>query len=147
METQNPPEEDVLTNLNKGEKLVDGVWYLQYTSPSVIDEDEDDEEEREEEPKSIQQNTNTATTTSSQFQAQGSVSAGGITVDVSNKLSKQIFDLQKGTVFNEVELDYGLVRVGGTFKVAEGVPNRKLFSIVLELHGELFCSFSIHSFL
>jgi len=62
--------------------------------------------------------------TTKRYNARGSVSAGGINVDVSKKPPKQIFDLSQNTVFNEVALDNGLVRVGGKFRLSEKKENR-----------------------
>jgi hypothetical protein len=41
---------------------------------------------------------------------------------------KQIFDVEKGTVVNEVQLDYGVGRAGGAFRQSPNVPNRALVS-------------------
>ena len=131
LETQNPPDYDILTNKQKSKLLVDGIWYLQYTSPSEIIDDIHDKgaEGNEKEDKdneawkwkpTVNEDPKIET---KQFQAQGAVSAVGIKVDVSNKVPKQIFDVEKGLFFNEVELDFGLVRVGGPFLVSENVPN------------------------
>lgn len=130
LETQNPPDSDILTNPAKSKMLVDGVWYLQYTSPSEV---EDDDGDYDNESSSVQDESKVWKPSvnedpkieTKQFKAKGSVSAVGIKVDVSNRLPKQIFELDKGLFYNEVSLDFGLVRVGGPFKLSEKVPNRK----------------------
>ena len=60
--------------------------------------------------------------------SKGTVSAAGLTVDTSNRIVKQIFDVDKSTVLNEVELDFGIGRAGGTFRQSPNVPNRALVS-------------------
>ena len=60
--------------------------------------------------------------------SKGTVSAAGLTVDTSNRIVKQIFDVGKSTVLNEVELDFGIGRAGGTFRQSPNVPNRALVS-------------------
>lgn len=132
METEYSPDEDILTNPDKSD-LIDGVWYLQYTSPSKIEtssEDGDGEESSEGGAQGTDVNLWEPTIAedpkieTKQFEAKGSVSAAGITVDVSNKVPKQIFDVENGLFFNEVDLDFGQVRVGGPFKLSDKVPNR-----------------------
>ena len=61
-----------------------------------------------------------------QVNSKGTVSAAGITVDTSNRMVKQIFNVDKATVQNEVELDFGIGRAGGTFRPSPSVPNRAL---------------------
>lgn len=56
------------------------------------------------------------------------MSAAGLTVDTSNRVVKQIFDIEKSTVLNEVELDFGIGRAGGTFRQSPNVPYRALVS-------------------
>mmetsp|Transcript_16233 Transcript_16233/g.30708 ORF Transcript_16233/g.30708 Transcript_16233/m.30708 type:complete len:146 (-) Transcript_16233:3123-3560(-) len=66
--------------------------------------------------------------TTKKYNAKGSVSAGEINFDVSKKPPKQIFDLSQSTVYNEVELDKFMVRVGGTFRLSEKKDNRVVVS-------------------
>lgn len=126
LEIQNPPDDDLLTNPTKRSALVDGVWYLQYTSPSEIEEMSGNNDDVNNDSKvwkpSVNEDPKIETV---QFKAKGSVSAAGINVDVSNKVPRQIFDLENGLFFNEVELDFGMVRVGGPFKLSEKAPNSK----------------------
>eukprot|EP00593_Proboscia_inermis_P001535 CAMPEP_0171295288 /NCGR_PEP_ID=MMETSP0816-20121228/3887_1 /TAXON_ID=420281 /ORGANISM="Proboscia inermis, Strain CCAP1064/1" /LENGTH=158 /DNA_ID=CAMNT_0011767837 /DNA_START=562 /DNA_END=1039 /DNA_ORIENTATION=- len=63
-----------------------------------------------------------------QVTAQGSVAASAITVDTSNKVVKQSFDIQNSRVQNDVGLDFGDVTVGGSFRISETVPNRAVVS-------------------
>jgi hypothetical protein len=63
-----------------------------------------------------------------QIQSKGTVSAAGITVDTSNRAVKQIFDVAESSVFNEVELDFGVGRAGGQYRQSENVPNRAVVS-------------------
>jgi hypothetical protein len=60
------------------------------------------------------------------FQAKGSVVAAGIEVDTSNRVVKQTIDVPQKTVTNEVELDFGNVNVGGSFRPSPNVPNRAI---------------------
>jgi hypothetical protein len=60
--------------------------------------------------------------------SKGTVSAAGLTVDTSNRVVKQVFDIEKSCVYNEVELDFGVGRAGGTFRESPNVPNRALVS-------------------
>jgi hypothetical protein len=41
---------------------------------------------------------------------------------------KQIFNVGESTIFNEVELDFGIGRVGGTFRQSSSVPTRGVVS-------------------
>lgn len=134
METLNAPDEDILTNPDKT-PLLDGTWYLQYTSPSDIlvenekesqdDDDNDDVIDVDLWKPTIAEDARINT---KQYEAKGSVTAAGISVDVSNKVPRQIFDIEKGLFFNEVDLDFGFVRVGGPFKLSDKVSNRVLAS-------------------
>ena len=118
-----PALADILKNDATRSKL-DGTWFLQYTSPSII-EDLVDAEENDTEwaIENAEENI-----TTKRYNAKGSVSAGGITVDVSKDPPKQIFELSKSSVFNEVNLDKGSVRVGGPFRLSEKKSNRVVVS-------------------
>jgi len=64
-----------------------------------------------------------------QVQSKGSVSASGLTVDTSNRVVKQIFDIDNNSVCNEIQLNEStLLRVGGTFRVSDNVPIRAIAS-------------------
>lgn len=107
-----PPLKEVVED---GE--IDGTWFLQFTSPSEIEGNEDltDSWEVENPEENI---------TTKKFDAKGTVTAGGIKVDVSKIPPKQIFDLSQSTVTNEVSLDFGLVCVGGKFRLSENNDKR-----------------------
>ena len=125
-----PPPETIFSNLEEAKELLDGVWYLQYTSPSEIMEDasmdsaEDDiilwkVENAEEQVTTKKTNSN------------GSVSATGFQVDTDKgRPVKQIFDFEKGTVTNEVEANFGFVSVGGPFRPSENKYNRAVVGFV-----------------
>ena len=49
-------------------------------------------------------------------------------MDTSNRAAKQIIDVSKAYVANEVDLDFGHVAVGGTFRQSEKAPNRVVVS-------------------
>lgn len=61
-----------------------------------------------------------------QYQAKGTVSAAGITVDTSNRVVTQCLDVTNSVVTNEVGLDWGRVCVAGPFRPSEMVPNRAI---------------------
>ena len=108
-------------------KALDGTWYLQYTSPSQLEDEEGlldtwtpvdpvefgiDKTDKEIETK--------------QFTAKGTVSAVGITVDTSNRIVKQIFNIEDSTVANEINFDWGKLTVRGPFKSSDKVDNRAI---------------------
>jgi PAP_fibrillin len=60
----------------------------------------------------------------------GTITAVGVlALDTSNRIVKQIFDVDKSTVLNEVELDFGIGRAGGTFRQSPNVPSRVIVSL------------------
>ena len=108
-------------------KALDGTWYLQYTSPSQLEDEEGlldtwtpvdpvefgiDKTDKEIETK--------------QFTAKGTVSAVGITVDTSNRIVKQIFNNEDSTVANEINFEWGTLTVRGPFKPSDKVDNRAI---------------------
>lgn len=122
--------------------ILDGTWYLQYTSPSDLNDDNSSESsyskwkiEKPEENIEVKS-----------FNAKGSVSAAGIEVDVTYQAPKQIFDLSNLTVRNEVILGNNLVTkviVGGPFRLSEKKDNRAVVSFLfgnldLQLFGSTF---------
>jgi hypothetical protein len=60
------------------------------------------------------------------YNNKGTIGAVGITVDTANRVTKQIFDVTLGRVVNNVEQDFGMVKVGGSFRVSDTVPNRAI---------------------
>lgn len=116
-----PTSETLLSNPEEA-KALDGVWYLQYTSPSVLgDEDLEPDAWKPEFASEGEVKIDTK-----RFEAKGTVTAQGIAVDTANRVTKQSFDVAKTTVTNEVEQDFGLVRVSGTFRQSEKVPIRAI---------------------
>jgi hypothetical protein len=123
LETESPPSSDILSD-PKESTILDGTWYLQYTSPSEVEGAENfpdawKPEKNGELVPSLENQT---------FEAQGSISAGGIQVDTSNKVVKQIFDIEASRVLNDVALDWGRVCVGGGFRKSDKIPNRAIVS-------------------
>jgi len=127
MKYPSPPLVDILENVATRSKL-DGTWFLQYTSPSSIEDLDDVEEDDDGDSSEWKVENAEENITTKRYNAKGSVSAGGIEVDVSKDPPKQIFDLSISSVFNEVNLDNGFVRVGGPFKLSENKDTRALVS-------------------
>jgi hypothetical protein len=99
-------------------KALDGVWYLQYTSPSDIGSSEPIQWKPENLSESEKLIDNR------KVENKGTVTAQGITVDTSNRVTQQIFDVINCRVTNSVEQAFGIVRVSGTFRPSETVPTR-----------------------
>lgn len=50
-----------------------------------------------------------------------------MTVDTSNRIVKQIFDVENNSVLNEICLDFGvIIRVSGSFRPSRNVPRRAI---------------------
>lgn len=123
IEKDAPPSQTILSNQEEAMAL-DGVWYLQYTSPSVVgDPDAFPDAWKPQVADEGELNIETK-----QFNAKGSISAGGIKVDTSNKVVKQIFDIGQSRVVNDVNLDFGQVTLGGIFRPSPNVYNRAIIS-------------------
>lgn len=101
---------------------LDGVWYLQYTSPSVVGEE--DQFPNAWKPAVPEEGSSKIET--KQVQSKGTVSAAGLTVDTSNRVVKQIIDTEQSIVTNDVQLDFGRVNVSGPFRQSPNVPNRAI---------------------
>lgn len=130
IESAFPPPETIFSNLEEGKELLDGVWYLQYTSPSEIMDEEDEDEDANDirlwEVENAEEQITTKKTNS-----KGSVTAQGIQVDTDKgRPVKQIFDFEKGIVTNEVEADFGFVTVGGPFRASDKKYNRAIVGFV-----------------
>ncbi|CAM9576042.1 unnamed protein product, partial [Heterosigma akashiwo] len=121
IETAISLSETDLSDPKVAERL-DGVWYLQYTSPSEVDGQDDFEKWT---PISGGEEVVPAT---KKYKAKGSVSAAGINVDTSNRVVKQIFDMRRNEVSNQVNFNWGKLAVGGPFRLSENVSNRALVS-------------------
>ena len=107
-------------------KILDGTWYLHYTSPSdpsLIDAGESDRFPDAWKPQSAEDNI-----TTQQSGYKGSVNAAGIKVDTSNRVVKQILDIENSIVTNKIDLDFGTVCVGGPFRQSSKVANRVVVS-------------------
>jgi hypothetical protein len=122
LETEAPPSSTLLSNPNES-KILDGTWYLQYTSPSEVGGAEFPDAWKPEKNGELPPSLENAT-----FKAKGSVSAGGINVDTSNRVVKQIFDFSTSRVINDVGLDWGRICVAGGFRQSPKVPNRAIVS-------------------
>eukprot|EP00640_Fibrocapsa_japonica_P002967 CAMPEP_0113938842 /NCGR_PEP_ID=MMETSP1339-20121228/5252_1 /TAXON_ID=94617 /ORGANISM="Fibrocapsa japonica" /LENGTH=263 /DNA_ID=CAMNT_0000942133 /DNA_START=200 /DNA_END=991 /DNA_ORIENTATION=- /assembly_acc=CAM_ASM_000762 len=120
IEKDYPASIEVLENPAELKKL-GGCWYLQYTSPSVLDNPDqfpDAWKPDKPEPK----------IETKRFGQSGAVNAAGIKVDTSSRVVKQIIDVEESVVTNEVELDWGKVEVSGPFCQSENDPRRALVS-------------------
>jgi len=123
LETEAPPSDKLLSDPAQAQ-VIDGTWYLQYTSPSNVgDADEFPDSWKPEFATEGEANIETK-----QFQAKGSVSAAGIKVDTSNRVVEQIIDVAQSRVTNRVNLGWGTAIAGGTFRQSTKVPNRAVVS-------------------
>lgn len=109
--------------------MLDGTWFLQYTSPSELnDESSSDSSYSKWKIEKPEENIEVKS-----FNAKGSVSAAGIEVDVTYQVPKQIFDLSNLTVRNEVILGNNGIKkviVGGPFRLSEKKDNRAVVSFL-----------------
>jgi len=124
IERDAPPSQNILSNQEEAMAL-DGVWYLQYTSPSIVGDPDAVPDDAWNPQVADEGELNIET---KQFNAKGSISAGGIKVDTSNKVVKQIFDIGESRVVNDVNLDFGQVTLGGIFRPSPNVYNRAIIS-------------------
>lgn len=113
--------------------LLNGTWYLQYTSPSVVVEELNENENSKDDIddaagtwQPVDANEGDSNIETRPFRARGSISAAGVTVDTSNKSVQQIFDIEKRAVINVVALDWGTVQVAGTFRPSPTIANRAI---------------------
>jgi len=117
LETKFPVSDTLLTDAKESQAL-EGTWYLQYTSPCEIGEADSDAWT----PENSSEGASKIDTKA--YNNKGTIGAAGITVETANRVTKQIFDITAGRVTNDVEQDFGKVKVGGTFRKSETVPNR-----------------------
>jgi PAP_fibrillin len=110
-----PPPADLLSNPVRSQVL-DGVWYLQYTSPSEIANVEMDKDLLWEPATGERGN-------GKPFKAQGTISAAGVKVDITNQ-SRQIIDVKTSRVKNDVQYDWGQASVEGDYVADAIVKNR-----------------------
>lgn len=104
-------------------KALDGTWFLQYTSPSKVD---DDPVNSDNAWKAVDASEGESNIETKQFQSKGTVSAAGVTVDTSNRVVKQVFNTDESKVYNVVELDFGIGRAGGGYRQSPNVSNRAI---------------------
>lgn len=108
---------------------IDGTWFLQYTSPSKLEDEEGLLDIwSPEDPVEFGIEKTDKKIETKQFTAKGTVSAVGITVDTSNRVVKQIFNIAESTVSNEINFDWGTLTVRGPFKPSDKVDNRAIVS-------------------
>lgn len=108
---------------------LDGIWYLQYTSPSTVGDNNNNNNNNSEDawqPSYATEGDSRIETRP--FQARGTVSAAGIRVDTANKVVQQILDVSNARVANDVVLEWGRVYVAGSFRPSDMVPNRAVVS-------------------
>jgi len=124
LETNAPVSKTLLTDPTES-KLVDGVWYLQYTQPS---EPEGVDMDRDIKSWSPEETAITKKLDSRKAKNEGSVSFLGLfAVDTSKKLTTQIIGVEDKLFANAVEQDFGTIQVKGFFEV-DSVPNRIIAS-------------------
>ena len=117
METTAPAPDTILST---DAALIDGTWYLQYTSPSDIVGDVDNNAWK---PVDAQEG-DTKIETRQFTGGTGAVSAQGIKVETANRVVKQSIDAATARVTNEITLDWGDVTVAGSFRASRSVPYR-----------------------
>mmetsp|Transcript_6892 Transcript_6892/g.8936 ORF Transcript_6892/g.8936 Transcript_6892/m.8936 type:complete len:271 (-) Transcript_6892:85-897(-) len=123
LENLAPAPVDILTS-DAQTQLIDGVWYLQWTSPSDVGGGEESPDAWK--PQNAQEGDSRINTR--RFAAKGNVEAAGITVDTSNRMVQQIFNVKESTVVNKVDLGWGQVQAGGAFRASSTVPYRAIVS-------------------
>jgi hypothetical protein len=124
LEADFPPRSDLLTDPDQAKQLLDGPWYLQYTSPSVVgDADRFPDAWKPRNAREGEANVETKA-----FNAQGSVSAAGIPVETANRVVVQTIDVDQSRVTNDIGLEWGRLIASGRFRASPSVPNRALVS-------------------
>jgi hypothetical protein len=123
LETLAEPSANLLTDASLAKQLLDGVWYLQWTCPCTVGEN--DQFPNEWKPDFASEDGQVEV---KKFDAKGTVVAAGLTVGTSNRVVKQIFDIDNSIVANEIMLDFGVVRVSGNYRPSENVPRRAIVS-------------------
>lgn len=116
LETTYPTSDTLLSNLEEA-KILDGDWYLQYTQPSELENVDSSDDAWV--PVSAESNIETR-----KFNASGTVTAAGITVDAASNIPKQSFDIANSRVQNEVMAGIGKITVAGRFRQSSAVPQR-----------------------
>lgn len=126
LETKYPPSSTFLKAPTSNEKeLLDGAWYLKYTSPSALDDA--DQFPNEWKPQYASEGASNVET--KQFNAKGTISASGVKVDISDdRRARQCFHLDRNVVVNDVDLGWGYGIAGGTYRPSTTVDNRVVAS-------------------
>ena len=123
LESSAPPStKNILTDPKEASKI-DGVWYLQYTSPSNLEED--DQLPDAWKPVNAKEGASRINTRPFK-EGKGAVEASVIKVDTANRVVQQIFDVKTSRVQNKIDLGWGRVEVEGDFRSSETVPNRAI---------------------
>lgn len=125
LETTQPPPSDILTNPAEAQ-ILNGTWLLQYTSPSEISDMPTSDDSTDTWKPNGDPTEGAANIEVRPFTARGSVSAAGVTVDTANRRVEQTLDIANQRVVNRVFTDWGVITVGGTFRVSTQVPNRAI---------------------
>jgi PAP_fibrillin len=151
LETQAPASPTLLID-PKESKLIDGLWYLQYTQPSDLGEETGGIPTWQ--PKSSNLEVVSKLDTR-QANNRGTVSfLGTVAVDTSNRLTTQTIDIANSRVTNFVEQNLFTVEVAGSYEL-DTVPNRVIVSfdkceIAIKSNGfvlDLSGIFDLRSFL
>lgn len=121
LETKFPAPRNLLTDSDVAMSLLDGTWYLQYTSPSNVGDADAFPDAWK--PQAADEGGNIETV---QFNAKGSISAAGIKVDASNRVVKQNIDVEKSRVINDIQLDWGRIEVSGRYRPSSNAINRAI---------------------
>jgi PAP_fibrillin len=111
-------------------QMINGTWYLQYTSPSIVASDskpgKDEDATSLPNWKPVDAEEGSSNIETKPFLAKGSVNAAGVVVDTSNKIVLQILDVTNRKVGNQVNFDWGKVEVGGSFRQSPNIANRAI---------------------
>jgi PAP_fibrillin len=128
LELQSRPSTTLLSNPTETERqLLNGTWFLQYTSPSTIVTGNETSVFPDAWTPVYAKEGNVETLSSAAAAPRGgTVTAAGVTVDTSNRVVRQTFDIATSTVINQVTTDWGHITVSGTFRPSPNVPNRAL---------------------
>ena len=144
LESLGRPTDNLLIDLEGEARKLDGCWYLQYTSPSELENGTQDQFPDAWKPSVAE----TSNITTERFGQSGAVSAGGIKVETNDRVVQQIIDVEKSRVSNVICLDFGTLRVSGSFERSDVSPLRVVVSfdelkIKLDNLGGLELSFDL----
>ena len=135
LEVTCPAPLQLLTDPEMARQYLNGTWYLQYTSPSQIEENANIDDTDEQSPTTstsdwtpqfaTEGDANIPTTP---FVARGTVTAAGVTIDTSTGQVQQSIDTSTKRVENIVVNNAWLIRAAGTFRPSQTVPTRAVVS-------------------